>query len=75
MTEELSSPQQPLNRKRVQRLMRNMDISAISPQIKTSLPGVGHRVDPYLLRGLTVDRANQVWCSDNQPKLPTDEGR
>lgn len=44
------------------------------PQNKTSLPGVDHRVDPYLLRDLTVDRANQVWCSDNQPKLPADEG-
>ncbi len=64
MAEELSSPHQPLNRKRVQRLMRIMGISAIFPQKKTSLPGVGHRVYPYLLRGLTVDRANQVWCSD-----------
>ena len=64
IADELSSPKQPLNRKRVQRLMRIMGITAIYPQKKTSLPGVGHRVYPYLLRGLTVERANQVWCSD-----------
>jgi putative transposase len=45
------------------------------PQIKTPLPGEGHRVEPFLLRDLAVDRTNQVWCSDNQPKLPTGEGR
>jgi putative transposase len=64
MVEELSSPRRPLNRKRVQRLMRIMGIEAIYPRKRTSQPGVGHRVYPYLLRGLTVDRANQVWCSD-----------
>ena len=64
MAEELSTRQQPLNRKRVQRLMRLMGLSAIFPQKKTSQPGVGHRVYPYLLRGLMVDRANHVWCSD-----------
>jgi putative transposase len=60
MAEELSSPRQALNRKRVQRLMRIMGISAIFPKKKTSSPGVGHRVYPYLLRGLTIDRVNQV---------------
>lgn len=64
MAEELSSPRHPVNRKRVQRLMRIMGISAIFPKKKTSTPGVGHRVYPYLLRGLTIDRVNQVWCSD-----------
>ena len=64
MAEELSSRKQPLNRKRLPRLMRIMGIAAIYPRKKTSLPGVGHRVYPYLLRGLTVDHANQVWCSD-----------
>lgn len=64
MALELSTRRQPLNRKRVQRLMRIMGISAISPGKKTSLPNVNHRVYPYLLRNLTIDRANQVWCSD-----------
>ena len=64
MAEELSSAKQPLNRKRVQRLMRIMGISAIYPRKSTSLQGVGHRVYPYLLRNLTVDRPLQVLCSD-----------
>ena len=64
MAEELSSVKQPLNRKRVQRLMRIMGISAIYAQKKTSTPGVGHRVYPYLLRNLTVNRPLQVLCSD-----------
>ncbi len=64
MSEELSSAKQSLNRKRVQRLMRIMGISAIYPRKSTSLPGVGHRVYPSLLRNLTVDRPLQVLCSD-----------
>ena len=64
MAEELSTPECPINRKRVQRLMQLLGIAAIFPQKRTSVPGVGHRVYPYLLRGLTVDRPNQVWCSD-----------
>jgi putative transposase len=64
MAEELSSAKQPLNRKRVQRLMRIMGLSAIYPRKSTSLPGVGHRVYPYLLRNLTVVRPLQVLCSD-----------
>ena len=53
----------PVNRKRVQRLMKLMGIEAIYPR-KTTIAAPGHRVYPYLLRGLTIDRANQVWCSD-----------
>ena len=64
MAEELTTGTSRVNRKRVQRLMRSMGIAAIYPRKRTSVAGVGHRVYPYLLRGLTVDRANQVWCSD-----------
>jgi len=64
MAEELSTEACPVNRKRVQRLMRTMGIAALYPRQRTSTPGVGHRVYPYLLRGLVIDRANQVWCSD-----------
>ena len=64
MAEELGTEDCPLNRKRVQRLMRTMGIAALYPRKHTSEPGVGHRVYPYLLRGLAIDRANQVWCSD-----------
>jgi putative transposase len=64
MALEHSTEACPVNRKRVQRLMRTMGIAALYPRKRTSAPGAGHRVYPYLLRGLTVDRANQVWCSD-----------
>ena len=54
-----------VNRKRVQRLMRLMGLESIAPRKKgTTNPDKGHRVYPYLLRGLSIDRANQVWCSD-----------
>lgn len=53
-----------INRKRVQRLMRQMGIAALYPKKGTSRPGKGHKIYPYLLRGLEVNRTNQVWCAD-----------
>ena len=53
-----------VNRKRVQRLMRIMGIEAIYPKPKTSRPHPGHKVYPYLLRNLNIDRPNQVWAAD-----------
>jgi putative transposase len=53
-----------MNRKRVQRLMRLMGVEALGPKPKTSKPAPGHRIYPYLLRNLTVDRPNHVWASD-----------
>jgi len=50
--------------KRVRRLMRQMGLMAIYPGRDTSIPNQEHKVYPYLLRGVTVDRPNQVWCSD-----------
>jgi putative transposase len=64
MAEHLSVPEAPLNRKRVQRLMRIMGLEAVYPKKRTSNPGAGHRIYPYLLRDLKVSRANQVWCAD-----------
>ncbi len=52
------------NRKRVRRLMQLMGIQAIHPGPKTSQPHPGHKIYPYLLRNLNIDRANQVWASD-----------
>jgi putative transposase len=52
------------NRKRIQRLMRLMGLEAMAPQPKTSEPHPEHVVYPYLLRGLTIDRVNQVWATD-----------
>jgi putative transposase len=53
-----------VNRKRVQRLMRQMGITALYPKAHTSRPGKGHKIYPYLLRGLEIDRPNQVWAAD-----------
>ena len=53
-----------VNRKRVQRLMYNMGLVSVAPKPNTSLPNKAHKVYPYLLRDLTIDRANQVWCTD-----------
>ena len=53
-----------VNRKRVQRLMRKMGLASIAPKPNTSRRAPEHKVYPYLLRGLEITRANQVWCSD-----------
>jgi len=53
-----------VNRKRTQRLMRLMGLETIYPRPNTSQPHPDHRVYPYLLRGLIIDRPNQVWCAD-----------
>jgi len=53
-----------INRKRVQRLMRKMGIAALGPKPRTTTPAPGHKIYPYLLRGLTVDWPNQVWAAD-----------
>lgn len=55
-----------VGRKHVGTLMRKMGISAVYRQPKTSLPsrGPAHRVYPYLLRHLVIERANQVWAAD-----------
>src|ERR1700745_2326067 len=53
-----------VNRKRVQRLMRLLGVAAIYQRPNTSKPAAAHKVDPYLLGGLSIDRVNQVWCSD-----------
>jgi transposase InsO family protein/transposase-like protein len=54
----------PINRKRMQRLMRQMGIAALGPKPRTTKPAPGHKVFPYLLRGLVIDRPNQVWAAD-----------
>jgi putative transposase len=53
-----------INRKRVQRLMRIMGLEPIYPKPRTSRPHPDHKVYPYLLRDLTINRPNQVWTSD-----------
>jgi putative transposase len=53
-----------VNRKRVQRLMRIMGLEAIYPKPSTSRPHPQHKLYPYLLRGLVIERPNQVWTAD-----------
>jgi putative transposase len=64
MTVALRGEGHAVNRKRVQRLMRQMGIAALGPKPNTSKPAPGHKVFPYLLRDLTIDRPNQVWAAD-----------
>ena len=53
-----------VNRKRVQRLMRILGLAGMAPGPNTSRPHPQHLVYPYLLRGVTIDRPNQVWSTD-----------
>ena len=53
-----------VNRKRVQRLMRILGIEAHYPKPHLSRPAPGHEVYPYLLRGVSIERPNQVWSTD-----------
>ena len=64
LRDELETQGSPVNRKRVQRLVRQMGLRALYPKPRPSQPGVGHTVYPYRLRGLSIERPNQVWATD-----------
>ena len=64
MTAWLQGEGHGVNRKRVRRLMRLMGLEAVYPKPKLSGPGRGHKVFPYLLRGVKVERPDQVWSTD-----------
>lgn len=53
-----------VNHKRVARLMRQMGLEAIYPKPRLSKPAPGHRIYPYLLKGVNITRVNQVWSTD-----------
>jgi putative transposase len=53
-----------VNRKRIQRLMRILDIEALYPKPNLSRPAAGHEIYPYLLRGVKIERPHQVWSTD-----------
>src|SRR5436853_485306 len=53
-----------VNRKRVQRLMRLLGVVAIYQRPNTSKATAAHKIFPYLLGGLGIERVNQVWCAD-----------
>jgi putative transposase len=60
----LKSQGKRANRKRVQRLMRLMGLKAIYRSPRTSKPAPGHKIYPYLLKGMKITRPNQVWAAD-----------
>ena len=64
MSRELKRLRFFVGRKRTGRLMRLMGLEAVFPKRNTSKPHPGHPVYPYLLRGVTVNRTNQVWSMD-----------
>lgn len=64
MAEMLKAEGLSVNRKRVQRLMRKMGIAALGPKPNTSKPAPGHKIFPYLLRNLKIERPNHVWACD-----------
>jgi putative transposase len=64
LTKWLTNRGEDVNRKRVQRLLRLMGLEAIYPKPKLSAAGSGHRLYPYLLRGVRIERADQVWSTD-----------
>ena len=53
-----------IGRHRVRRLMRLMGLEVIYQAPRTSAPHAAHRIYPYLLKGMVIDRPNQVWCAD-----------
>ena len=64
MTAWLRTQGHQVNRKRVRRLMRAMGLEAIYRKPNTSKPAPEHRIYPYLLKGVAVDRVDQVWAAD-----------
>jgi putative transposase len=64
LTAWLNEQEEGVNRKRVQRLLRLMGLEAIYPKPRLSVAGKGHKVYPYLLRGVEVTRPDQVWSTD-----------
>ena len=64
MTAWLRAQGYAVNHKRVGRLLRLMGLEAIYPKPRLSRPGTGHRIYPYLLRGVSIQRPDQVWSTD-----------
>jgi putative transposase len=62
--DELHTRGCPVGRQRVATLMRKMDMQALYPKRRLSKPAPGHKVYPYLLRGLDISEAGQVWAAD-----------
>lgn len=64
MTAQLRLEGYLLNRKRIQRLMRQMGLQAIYPKPRLTVRNSDHKIYPYLLRSVSIEHVNQVWSSD-----------
>ena len=64
MARHLQRDGHAVGRKRMRRLMAMMGLVPIYQRPRTTVPNPEHRVFPYLLRDLVIDRPNQVWCAD-----------
>ena len=64
MARHLQRGSYTVGRKRVRRLMARMGLEPIYQRPRTTIPHPGHRIYPYLLREMVIDRPNQVWCAD-----------
>jgi putative transposase len=64
MSAHLANTGMPANRKAVRRLYREMGIMPIYPKPRLSRPGKGHKIYPYLLKGLDISAPDQVWSTD-----------
>jgi putative transposase len=64
MTAVLRRQGHQVNPKRIRRLMRLMGLEALYPKPNLSKPVIGHKIYPYLLKGVRIDRADQVWSTD-----------
>ena len=64
MVRQLRREGTSVGRHRVRRLMRLMGLEAIYQAPRTSAPHPSHRIYPYLLKGMAIDRPDQVWCAD-----------
>jgi putative transposase len=73
MTWHLRKDGQLVNEQRIRRLIGLMALMPIYPKPNTSRPAKGHKTYPYLLKGLRVERPNQVWCSDITSGATTDD--
>src|SRR5437764_2397995 len=60
----LATQDHVVNRKRVRRLMRLAGLVAIYQRPNTSKPAPAHKIYPYLLGSISIERVNQVWCAD-----------
>jgi putative transposase len=64
MTAWLNRQGYGVNHKRIARLMKAMGLEAVHPKRKKSMPNKEHKIYPYLLRGVDIDRPDHVWCAD-----------